>query len=372
MQKGLRIFSRIVLGLTFIMSGFVKGVDPLGTKFKIIDYLGAYEILWLEPLAMVFAMILVVVEFTLGVMILLNLWPKLSTWLISLMMLFFTCVTAYDAIYLPVPDCGCFGDFIKMTATETFLKNVVLDVFILILIFTRKQSKPSLSLVQQYLWTTLIILGFFGFSMHSVNHLPPIDFRYWKEGKDLTLASSSPATVYLVYQNKETGEEQSFLSEELPWEDSVWMSEWEFKEQLIDQDEAMESHDLQILDEYGEDITDFTLLNSEYQFIVCVPSIYDTNEEGLIKIMTVADQLREYPYSWILLSGSFEEEISESYKRMGHSLPYGQADDIVLKTMVRANPGVLLLKDGIILKKWHHSDFPDAQLLLENYSDFIN
>jgi hypothetical protein len=259
-----------------------------------------------------------------------------------------------------------------MTATETFLKNIVLDIFILILIFTRKHSKPGLSLVQQYLWTTLIILGFFGFSMHSVKHLPPIDFRYWKEGKDLTLASSSPATVYLVYQNIETGEEQSFLSEELPWEDSVWMSEWEFKEQIIDQDEAQESHDLQILDEYGEDITDFILLNSEYQFIVCVPSIHDGNEEGLVKIMEIADELREYPYSWILLSGSFEEEISDAYKKLGHSLPYGQADDIVLKTMVRANPGVLLLKDGIILKKWHHNDFPDAQLLLETYSDFIN
>ncbi len=370
MKVFLRYFSRIVLGLTFIMSGFVKGVDPLGTVYKMIDYFAAYDILWMEPMALTFTFLLVVGEFTVGVMVLFNLLPKLGMWLMGLMMLFFTAVTAYDVLYNPVPNCGCFGDFLVIGALETFLKNVVLDVFVVALFLTQKYAKPSLKIIKQYVYAVLVALGFFSFSFQMLEHLPIIDFRYWKESRDLNLATSS-STIYLVYQNKETKETQSFLSEELPWEDSVWMSQWEFVEQIVDEDLSTESHDLQIVDEYGEDVTDFVLLNSEYQFVVCAHDIHKTDEEGLKKIFKVSEELRQYPYSWILLSGSFEEEISAKYKEMGMSMLYGQSDDIVLKTMVRANPGVLLLKDGIILKKWHFNDFPSSSEILEHYSDFI-
>ncbi len=365
-MKFLRILSRFIVGGTFIFSGFVKGVDPLGTMYRVEDYLVAFNALWAEPLALPLAVFLVTFEFVLGAMLILNIWPKLTNWLILLTMSFFTILTFNDALFMPVPDCGCFGDAIILTPWETFYKNVVLMVFVIILMRSFKHIKTIWNHVAASALTILIAGLFAGFSVHAIYHLPVVDFRFWTEGKDLKKASDAN-TVYLVYQNKETEEQRSMLSEDLPWEDSIWMSNWEFVEQKVEQNG--ETHELQILDAYGDEITDFILLNSGYQFVVCAYDLGKSSESGLQRVFAFYNELKMNSYSFILLTSSLENEISQIYKKYDVDMDYGLSDDITLKTMVRDNPGILLLKDGVILKKWAWRDLPEPKEIKKMYPE---
>ncbi|MBI9033302.1 MAG: DoxX family protein [Bacteroidales bacterium] len=366
MKKYFRIVSRFVIGIVFIFSGFVKGVDPLGTMYKMEDYFAAFNMLWAEPLALPLSVCLVVFEFMLGVMLILNIWPKLINWLVLLTMSFFTILTFNDALFNPVPDCGCFGDAIILTPWETFYKNVVLMFFVFVLMRTFKEIRSSWNQVAALSLTILFAGLFAGFSLTALYHLPSIDFRYWKEGKDLKL-DNGESQVYLVYQNLESGEQLSFKSEDLPWQDSVWMAEWEFVEQKSEQ--SGETHDLQIIDAYGDDVTDFILLNSEYQFVICAYDLNKSKEKGLEKVFGFYKELKNENFNFILLTSSLQEEINSVYKKHEVNMDYGFSDDVTLKAMIRNNPGVLLLKDGVILKKWAYRDLPDPSDIKKQFGE---
>ena len=163
----LRIISRVVVGVTFVFSGFVKGVDPMGTMYKIQDYFIAYNMDWALPTAIFFSFLLVTLEFALGIYLLLNLRIKLASRILLVMMSFFTVVTLFDALYNPVADCGCFGEAIKLTNWETFYKNLVLMVFTLIVVFTPRHKKVTMSLKRQDTVGLLFITVFALFPFYS-------------------------------------------------------------------------------------------------------------------------------------------------------------------------------------------------------------
>ena len=246
----LRTFSRIFLGLVFIFSGFVKGIDPLGTTYRIEDYFIAYGTEWALPFVLFLSIFLCTLEFVLGVTLVFNIKLKQISWILFLMMAFFTILTLYDAIYNPVPDCGCFGDAIKLSNWATFYKNVFLMVFVLIVFINRKKIKSPLSGFYGYSIILIATILFSWFSVYSYNHLPSIDFRGWKVGKDMEPENNAVEKVYLTYKNKKTDEVKEYLSPDYPWNDSVWMSEWEFVDQRIDDSETVKHHELKIEDEF--------------------------------------------------------------------------------------------------------------------------
>lgn len=359
----LHFISRIIIGVVFIFSGFVKGIDPLGTAYRFEDYFIAWGTQWMMPFALTLSILLCAMEFVLGVVVMLNLKPKVNAWLLLGVMTFFTVLTFFDAVYNPVPDCGCFGDAITLTNWQTFYKNVILMVFTLILFAWRKKTIETLKTAASYGIAAGAAALFLGLSIHCYRHLPLLDFMDWKTGNKMFNDNPLPVKYYLIYKNKETGETKEYLSPDYPYNDSVWMSKWEFVEQRIDDPNSFKGHDLQIMDTTGTDLTDVIIQNPDFQFLLIAWDIEKSDQEALAGIKEFADKALAAGYGFAGLTSSLSAVIDSTQQKFDWKFETYMADDITLKTMVRANPGLMLLKAGVVIEKWHYNDFPD-------YSDF--
>ncbi len=355
----LRLISRYIVGIVFIFSGFTKGVDPLGTVYQFEDYMIAYGTEWAMPLALSGTVILCTLEFTIGVSLLLNFKMKITRWALLGIMIFFTIVTLIDALTNLVTDCGCFGEAIVITNWQTFYKNLVLMVFTLIIFFTHRYSHTSFSRKTQNIMALCTMLVFSGFTVYSYNRLPLVDFLDWEKGRDLAPDNAGKPITYLIYRNKSTGEEKKMLSGDLPWQDSVWMSQWDYADTEIDDSGTQKSHGLQILDSTGLDVTDFYIANPGYQFILVSYDLEKANRKAMDKMVRFCDEATHDDISFILLTGSLPEVVERFREQSGASFEIFNADDIILKMMIRSNPGLILLRDGIIVDKWHYHFFPE-------------
>ena len=359
---------RVLVGALFVFSSFTKGVDPLGTKYKMLDYFIAYDIQWLNELALPLAIIMIMAEFIVGICLMLNLLPRLATLGASLLMLFFTVTTFFDAIYNLVPDCGCFGTAIKMSNWQTFFKNLIIISILIPLIFNNKTLvNKRVTILGQTLFTIIFMGIFIGFEIYNVRHLPVIDFMEWKVGKDMKPAETEePAEIYLTFKNIETGEEQEYLSPNYPWNDSIWMSQWEFVSQR--QEGGNQSLGFSILNEDGDDYTD-VLYDTENLFVFVAPYLDELTEKDIKECQRIYDFANEngFNYLWITsVNPEYVHELQENYY-MFDEVYYG--DELELKTMVRSNPGLMLMNNGVVLDKWSKIDFPcekEINLLVRN------
>jgi len=365
----IRNISRLLVGAVFIFSGIVKGVDPLGTAYRIDDYFIAYGTEWAIPLALFLSVSLCALEFVLGISLILNAWIKRMSWPLFLMMIFFTILTLADAIWEPVPDCGCFGDAITLSNWATFYKNIVLIILVGIIFFQRKKFKPVKTKAYGLVVLSLFSIAFVYFSMYNLNHLPMMDFREWKVGTNMDPEGGSQAKIYLLYRNTETGEIKEYLSPDYPWQDSVWMSKWEFLNQRVDDSDVIRSHNLIIEDKQARDLTDEIISNPEYQFIVVAYDVSKTNRDVFNSLYSFYKEAYGDGYLLIALTSSLPTEVEEFYReqKLDRDFEFFYGDDVVLKTMIRANPGLILMKEGIVLGKWHYNDIPDYEDVKEEY-----
>ncbi len=366
-MKILHFLSRLIVGLVFIFSGFVKGVDPLGTAYRIEDYFIAWNAQDMMPYALSLSILLSTMEFVLGVVVLLNLKPRVNAWILLAVMGFFTLLTLNDAIYNPVPDCGCFGDAITLTNWQTFYKNVILMVFTLVLLLLRKKTKGVESVPGSYGTAAAAAIVFIAFSLYNYRHLPIIDFMAWKKGNKMYIENPLPVKYFLKYRNKETGEVKEYLSPDYPYNDSVWMSQWEFVDQRVEDPNQYQGHDLQIMDSVGTDYTESVIRNPDHQFILVAWDILAANEKALSRMEAFATAAASDGLSFVALTSSLPEDIEKARRKLNLSFDIFLSDDIALKTMVRANPGLLLLKDGIVIDKWHYNDFPEYKEFSSRY-----
>jgi len=358
-MKWIANLSRLLVGLVFVFSGFVKGVDPLGTAYRLEDYFVAFNWEHFMPLALFFSILLCTVEFSIGAMLLFNLRMKLTSWVLLLMMLFFTGLTLNDALYNPVPDCGCFGDFIKLTNWQTFYKNLVLLPLVLFIFTYRKKFKAFTSVGKQWILAGIFIGLFAGFSFYCYSHLPVLDFTEWKAGNKLYPENPKPVNYYLTYKNKKTGELKEYLSPNYPFSDSVWMAEWEFSSQRVVDPNEYYGKSLIIVDTSGNNVTESIIRNPEYQLIINSYDLAKADLSAFAKLNDFAAKAYEDNISTAVLVSSQPSEIASFANQNKLKLDFYTADDIVLKTIVRSNPGLLLMKDGVILQKWHGNDIPD-------------
>lgn len=358
-MKILHLISRIIVGLVFMFSGFVKGIDPLGFAYRLEDYFQVWGTEWMAPAAVILSVLLSAMEFVLGFVILLNLKPKVSSWLLLGVMAFFTCLTFYDALENPVPDCGCFGDAIKLTNWQTFFKNVLLFVPTLILFSWRKKAADRCSNIKAYGIAGIVTALFIALCFYCYQHLPIIDFMDWKKGNKMYTEADSalPVKYYVTYRNKATAEEKEFLLPNYPFNDSLWMSQWEFVNQRVDDPNLRYGADLQIVDLEGNDVTDLIIRTPGKNFILVSWDIEKANKQGLLDMDLFARQSIRDGYNFIVLTSSLPEEIDKISTELDLRLMFFQADDVTLKTMVRANPGLILMKDGVVIDKWSHNDF---------------
>lgn len=352
-MKKLGAISRWLLAIVFLFSAFVKGVDPLGTSYKIEDYLLAYHMDWALFVSLPAAFALIGFEFSLGVFLLFNLYPRLTRYGTALLMAFFTLVTLYDALYNPVPDCGCFGDALILTNWQTFYKNLLIDaLLILVFLFHSKQQKRK-----SYLWGLLVFSGFIAFSYYNYRHLPILDFRSWKEGTQVFDASQNQTQLFVTYQNKNTGEQKEYLSPNFPYQDSVWMAEWEFVS-LREYNPNQNNQQLMLFDDQGQEATADVLGFSGQSFLIISNNIRFIGAYQLEKIQQIIQLAETEQLSIVFITASVEPELSQFLTQNQIDIPVYQADDIDLKTIIRSNPGLILLENGKVMQKWSWVDFP--------------
>ncbi len=357
-MKILRTVFRILVGLVFVYSGFVKGIDPLGTVYRMEDYFVAFNIQSFIPLSLYLTIFLCTLEFLLGISLLFNLWIRKTAWLLVPMMMFFTILTFFDAVYNLVPDCGCFGDALKLTNVQTFIKNIVLMGFVLPIFAWRKKYRSMLPAMGDFALLLVTCIAFSTLSIQCYRHLPLIDFMAWKVGNKVNKTESLPVTFYVTYKNKKTGEEKEYVSPNYPWNDSIWLADWIFTSQRVVDPNKDLGMLLRIEDQNGIDYTSSVLNNEDYQFILVAYDLKKTDRIGFLNILPFYKKATQEGYSFICLTNSLPAEIRKFRIDNGTAFDYYNSDEVVLKTMVRSSPGLILLKDGVVLAKWGFRDFP--------------
>ena len=345
---------RLLVGALFIFSSFTKGVDPLGTKYKMLDYLAVYGMTWLNDFALVLAMLMILAEFIVGICLLTKVFPRLAVLGATLLMLFFTTTTLFDALYDLVPDCGCFGTAIKMSNWQTFYKNLVIDAVLVPLIINNKLLVNKLSLQKQFIIASLYGLAFLGFEIYNYRHLPVVDFMNWKVGKQLTTETAEKSKIYLTYRNKATGETKEYLSPNYPWNDSVWMSQWEFVDQRVEGGSNFLG--FSALDEDGNDVTE-NILTTENLLMFTSHDLTKVTEKEWEKIreITEAAEKQDFTVVWTVADEpEYMEQLREKYDFL-YEVYY--ADELEIKPIVRSNPGLIWLDNGLVKDKWSAVDF---------------
>lgn len=377
-MKHLTHLIRILVGALFIFSGLVKLNDPMGLSFKLHDYF-APDVLnmeWLNPFTLQLALFVIILEVLLGVALLLGYQKKGTLLLLSGMIVFFTFLTFYSAYFNKVTDCGCFGDAIPLTPWQSFYKDVILSLAILILWLGQRHIQR----LSQKRWiegTLLLCLVACSLLANSVlQHLPFKDFRPYAVGKSIKegmmsaeergLDPTEYGTIYTL-KNDQTGELQvvdskAYIEDEW-WKRSEWVIQDELTEQkLIKKGYEPPIHDFEFMID-DEDRTEAYLSAPSVLFIVS-RKLETANADALGAIGDLALECAAHGIQVIAGSASSEETIAEYRSNHQWGFPVAMMDETTLKTVVRSNPGVLLLREGKVVGKWAHVDLPDVDELL--------
>lgn len=348
--------SRTMLGAVFVFSGAVKAIDPFGTVYKIEDYLKAFGGFFTEllPLADVAAVLLILLEVVLGVCMLLNVRTQWTSWLALAFYAVMTPLTLYIAISNPVSDCGCFGDALVLTNWQTFGKNVVLIILAIILVILRKSVYP---LWRGYMEIILVIATggiAFAFMEYTYLHLPVVDFRPYKIGNHLPTLMEYPedaaTDVYefsFVYEKD--GVEETFTLENYPKGDSTWTFVRQ-ESKLIQKGYEPPIHDFEIMNADYEDLT-WDILESEEPVTLVV--MYDLKKADKKQMAKVEALLGDEAEGYILTGSGTDEIIRFSLEYPTLSDCICTCDPVTLKTIVRANPGVIVVQNGVVIDKYN-------------------
>lgn len=367
MNKTLIFISRILIGIVFIYSGFVKLVDPLGSTYKFSDYFEAMGLIWAQPSSFVLSIILSISEFIIGIGILFNLKIKLSVLGALIMMIIFTPVTLWLAVADPVQDCGCFGDALVLTNWQTFFKNLIIIIPIVYLFILRKKIEPLFTCKQQWGIISIFTIASSGILYYCYNNLPIIDFRPYKIGTHIPTAMiippDAPAPVWeSMFTYSKNGKTKTFKVDNLP--DSTWTFV-DASHKLISKGYEAPVHDFTITGDDGVDITDIILSNSNYNFLLISYDLDKANFTNFDKINKIADFCNQNHMGFYALTASGNESVYNFIDNYNPNFELYATDEITLKTIIRSNPGLVVIKDGTIINKWHYNNLPQPNNLSE-------
>jgi hypothetical protein len=372
-------FCRITVGLIFVFSGFVKGIDPFGSAIKFSDYFFAFGWGFMDPLSYQLGVLLSSAEMVIGLALLTEVRMIVASWALLLFISFFTLLTLGLAVFNPVSDCGCFGDAIKLTNWQTFYKSVIILIFALCIFFNRKKFKPFSTVFREWALVGIFFIITFGLSYYCTLHEPLMDFRPYKVGTYLPGKMSVPAnapkdeySTRLLY--KKNGVVKEFTQDNFPWKDTTW--KWvETKSILVKEGYKPAIHDFSITSLLGNDITDSVLRDTSYSFLLISHNIEKAPIDAFNRANTIALWSVQKGMKFYCLTASGTDQIKTFKARTGLAFDFFHTDETTLKTIIRSNPGLLLLKNGTIIGKWAYSDFPDTKkwdlqplnILLTNY-----
>ena len=368
MKKLLVNACRMVLAVVFILSGFVKAVDPLGTQYKIADYLEALHLGALVPdiVTLAAAVGLAAAEFCIGIFMLFVIQRRLTSRTALAALLVMTPLTLWLAIANPISDCGCFGDAIVLTNWQTLWKNVALLLCAIVVARWPMEMFRFVSRSNQWIvinYTVLFIVIVSGWCLYD---LPLFDFRPYhvganiREGMAIPDGAAQPQFETLFTLEKE-GQRQTFTLDDYP--DSTWTFV-DSETRQVSEGYVPPIHDFSITQaDDGEDITEQVLDDKGYTFLLVSPHMGNADDSRLDLINELYEYALEYGYPFYCLTASTEDEMARWRDMTGAEYPFCITDETTLKTIVRSNPGQLLLKDATVIRKWSHNRLPDEESL---------
>ncbi|MBX2902932.1 MAG: DoxX family protein [Chitinophagales bacterium] len=390
-------YIQFFVGTLFIFSGAVKAIDPLGTSYKMHDYFSAFSQFglkdfwallsdWSTPLAV----FMIVFEIVLGIAILIGWQTKLTLWLSFAMLIFFTILTGFTYLNgydwqlffskgnlvfeeknMKVTDCGCFGDFVKLKPWVSFYKDIFLDILIVILIAGSSKIEPLFSNIVRHTIIVVSTVGTWLFCLSNyVWNLPIVDFRPYKPGnniRELRKEKVPPKTeMTFIYKNTKTGAEKEFGMNELT---AINSEEWEFKDRkdkVLDPGVPAVITNLFISDEHKNDITDQLLNDPNYSLMIVAYKLGKTNEAAFKQLNALAEKTQAKKLNvYCVTSGDINIEDFRTKNQTAY--PFYTADETPLKTIIRSNPGLVLLKNGVVKAMWHHNHLPTFETLEKDY-----
>jgi len=371
---------RAIVGLLFIFSGLIKANDPLGFGYKLQEYFEVFHIAFLNDYATVFAILLCTIEIVLGALLLLGIRSRNVASGLLLTIIFFTFLTFYSAFFEVVTSCGCFGDAIPLTPWQSFSKDIVLLIMILYIYKNRAEIMPLISSERAQNWILgFIVLISLGFGLYTYNFLPILDFLPYKIGNNIpSLMIMPPGVPQDVYQitytlkNKSTGETKSLTDKEYLssgiWKDKNWEITGDPESKLISKGFEVKIKDLKITDSQGTDYNTEILENPYYNLVIVAYDLSKTDLIGIGNLNAIAINAAEnFNIRTVFLTSNSVQDAEAFSKKNKLVMEIFYADAIPLKSMVRANPGILLLKNGTVINKWHFRNLPDYEELTEKY-----
>lgn len=357
----LKIISRIIIGLLFIFSGVVKAIDPLGSAYKFHDYFQAFHIGFLNSLSIILAILMCTAEFISGFSVLTGLRQRTGILGALILMIIFTPLTFILALTNPVSDCGCFGDAIHLTNWQTFGKNVILIGLAFVLFAGRKEVKQLFNTITEWIIISGVIVLFIVFSLANLKYLPVIDFLPYKTGvkiaDKMVVPDGVPVDTYnTTFVYEKDGIKKEFSISNYPANDTSWKFV-EQKSVLLKKGYQPPIHDFSIASLNGVDITNDVLSHSGYSVLMITKKLAEAKSNRLEEGYKLGKYCHEKGIDFYILTASGTDEA----KSINNGLGFYSVDETTLKTIVRSNPGYILLKDGIIIGKWSWANLPDQK-----------
>ncbi|MES2458322.1 MAG: BT_3928 family protein [Bacteroidota bacterium] len=380
MKKFLLNFCRVFVGLLFIFSGLIKANDPLGFGYKLEEYFEVFHMPFFSSMATGIAILLCVFEIVLGALLLLGAWRKQVTSGLLVVIIFFTILTFASAFFKVVTSCGCFGDAIPLTPWQSFSKDILLLIMIVYLFVHKAMIQPLVnSAGMQKAIFGLVLVASVLFSLYTYSRLPIIDFLPYKVGANIpelmTIPPGAKPDEYSVMydlKNKATGEtkvmnDKDYLKTEI-WKDDNWEIVGTPESKLVKKGYEPKIKDLVISDASGTDYTKELIENPYYNILVVSYNLHEVNEAGMAKLNALSlNAAEQFNIRTVLLTSSTAQDADAFSKKMKLFMEVFYADAVPLKSMVRASPGVLLLRNGVIVDKWHYSAVPSFEELSKLY-----
>jgi len=370
---------RLLVGLLFIFSGLIKANDPLGFSYKLQEYFEVFHITFLNGLALYMAVVLCALEMILGFALLIGVYGKRVAWGLLLLIIFFGFLTFYSAFFKVVQTCGCFGDAIPLTPWQSFSKDMALLLLVIVIFKHRGSIHPIFSAKTSDRLLIVAVIGAFAFGFYTYSFSPVLDFLPYKIGANIPDEMKRPPNAQPdVYEqtyhlkNKATGatkvmNDKEYISSNI-WKDSNWQIVGQPESRLVKKGFTPKIQDFSIYDSQHNDYTNELITNPFYNLMVVAWDLDHTNIDAINQINAIALDLRENFNTRVVLLTSSPAPEAEAFAKQHHLVfELFYADDVPLKEMVRANPGMLLLKNGTIINKWHYHRLPKYDDLVKQY-----